>query len=131
MATKIIYSDIAENMEMNALTKDVGASINDQSVKDSLLNLLLTNLGERHYNPTIGSGVTALLFENVNYLTAYEIKKHIETTVQNEEYRVNLTSVDVVAKDDSNEFIVTINFYIINDTTKEQTVVFSLAQQQV
>ncbi len=131
MTNRVVYSDIAENMEMNALTRDVAAAINDQSVKDSLLNLLLTNFGERHYDHTIGSGVSALLFENVDFLTAHEIKKHIETTVSNEESRVRLSSLDVVAKEDSNEFIVTINFYIINDTTKEQTVVFSLAQQQV
>lgn len=130
MATKVIYSDIAENFEINPFTKDLAVSINDQSVKDSVLSLLLTNKYERLYQSDVGSDIPSLLFENVDALTAYQIKRNIQLTLEAQEPRIVLTDIEVVDDSDTNTFIVTVQFNILNDVTTNQTLVFTLSSQQ-
>lgn len=130
MATQVIYSDIAENFEINPFSKDVAASINDQSVKDSVLSLLLTNKYERLYQPDVGSDIPSLLFENVGPLTAFQIQRNIQLTLNSLEPRIALTDVGVVDDQDSNTYEVTVQFTILTDITKNQTLVFTLSAQQ-
>lgn len=130
MAVQVIYSDIAENFAQNPFSKDVAASINDQSVKDSVLSLLLTNKYERLYQPDVGSDIPALLFENVGPLTSYQIERNILITLSSLEPRVRVTDVSVIDDSDRNHYEVTIQFTILADTTKNQTLVFTLSAQQ-
>lgn len=130
MAVQIIYSDIAENFEMNPFSKDLAASINDQSVKDSVLSLLLTNKYERLYQPDVGSDIPSLLFENVGPLTSYQIKRNIQLTLAALEPRIRVTDIEVIDDQDTNSYEVTVQFTILSDVTKNQTLVFTLSAQQ-
>ena len=130
MATQIVYSDIAENFETNPFSKDLAASINDQAVKDSVLSLLLTNKYERLYQPDVGSDIPALLFENVSPLTSYQIKRNIQLTLSALEPRVRVTEIEVIDDQDRNSYEVTVQFIILTDATKNQTLVFTLSAQQ-
>lgn len=128
--SKNTYIDIGFNFDANLVTKDMSVSINDQSIKDAVLNLLLTNKGERLYQPTTGSGIPGLLFENIDMFTAHQIKKNIEVTLSNEEPRIKIKTIEVTAVPDYNEFIVTIDFYTIYNIEKTQILQFSLTSQQ-
>lgn len=130
MKKQTIYNDIGFNFEENILTHDVSTVINDQAVKDSVLNLLLTNKRERLYKPTVGSDISSLLFENVDILTAHQIKRNIQITLKNEEPRVKVNYIEVIPVPDNNEFIVTVSFYIHYNINKLQTLEFSLTSQQ-
>lgn len=129
--SKNTYIDIGLNFDAHPVSKDMSVSVNEQSIKDSVLNLLLTNRGERLYQPSVGSGIPGLLFENVDMFTAHQIKRNIQITLANEEPRVKIKTIEVIANPDYNEFIVTIDFYTIYNIEKSNILQFSLTSQQV
>lgn len=125
---EIIYSDIINNMERNPLTNDVGMAINSQSVKDSLLSLINTNFTERPYQPEIGSDINALLFENVDFITANSLEALIIQLIDNFEPRVNLQQVIATPIPDRNIFELKIIYYIINNLDNVETMTTELKQ---
>ena len=58
------FSDIDLNFEINPLTKDVNILKNEDTVKRSVRNIVLTNFGEKKFQPFFGGNVLAQLFEN-------------------------------------------------------------------
>jgi phage baseplate assembly protein W len=117
MATKLnLYSDIDFTFTKKPVTADVALSYNEQSVIRSVRNLLLTNEYERPFNPSLGSNINALLFENDTPFTASSLESEIENTIKNYEPRVNLQSVVVNPQPDKNAYSVQLTFYIENAT---------------
>ena len=88
---------------------------NEESVKQSLKNLILTSLGERIFQPNIGSGVNNLLFENSTRPTLNSIEFNIQNTIKYNEPRVNI--IDVKAKETTNPNAVQVDivFSMINN----------------
>ena len=72
-----LYRDIALSFETNTATKDVIVKKDVDAVKQSVKNLILTNHYERPFRPEIGSGVTQLLFEPLDPITAQSLKRVI------------------------------------------------------
>ena len=73
------FSDFLNNMDVHPVNKSLGRVINEEAVKQSLKNLILTNSGERLFQPTIGSDVYKSLFEPNDIITAENITYHIIT----------------------------------------------------
>jgi len=110
------YSDIDLNFSRNPLTNDVSILQDAASIKAAVKNLILTDAGERPFNPTLGSSIRGLLFEPASPIIASEIEARIRTVLRNFEPRVKILRVDVVAIFDRNEFEVTIGFRMTGDT---------------
>ena len=123
MATQkeIIYGDIIENMAQNPVTDDVGMAINATAVKDSINGLLLTDKGERLYQPEVGGNIKRLLFENADPFIALELKTEIQATIINDEPRAVLNYVKVQPDIDNNSYYITISFFVINNLEIEET----------
>lgn len=119
-----IYSDITKDFKMNALTKDVGIALNAQAVKDSILGLLMTDQGERLYQPNVGGNIRALLFEHPNITSAYHLQKIIQQVITNHEPRCVLQ--DVVVDIKNNEYDIKVQFYVINNLKDPQTLTVKL-----
>ena len=109
-----LYRDIALSFETNAATKDVIVKKDVDAVKQSVKNLILTNHYERPFRPEIGSGVTQLLFEPLDPITAQSLKRVIGEVITNFEPRAQLVSVDARPNPDTNSYEVTIDFRVIN-----------------
>jgi len=109
-----LYKDIALSFERNAATKDVIVKKDVDAVKQSVRNLILTNHYERPFHPEIGSGVSALLFEPLDPITAQSLKRLIGEVIQNFEPRAQVVSVEAFPNLDANSYEVTINFRIVN-----------------
>lgn len=118
MATNIIYSDLPTNFSVHPIKGDLTLLANENAVKRSILNLLYTEPRERFFNPDIGAGLKAYLFENISIDTEYIIKEKIVETIKNYEKRANLITVDVRALPDENAYYATIVFSINNFTNK-------------
>ena len=115
-----IYSDFLINFDRHPLSGDLAKVSNAESIKQSMRNLLLTNFGERLFNPVIGSNVYESLFEPLDPFTLEDIKTHIKDTLYFHEKRVNVQSVQVTASErDNNTIIATIVFSIINTGVTE------------
>ncbi len=110
------YSDIDLNFSRNPVTNDVSILQDAASIKAAVKNLILTDAGERPFNPTLGSSIRGLLFEPASPIIASEIEARIRTVLRNFEPRVKILQVNVVAIFDRNEFEVTIGFRMTGDT---------------
>lgn len=108
------YIDIDLNFVPHPVTGDIAVKYDNEAVKASIKHLVLTNLGERLFQPTVGSTVSGHLFENITPLTVGLVKKAIEDVINRYEPRAELIDVKVEAKNDENSLEVTIMFYIIN-----------------
>jgi phage baseplate assembly protein W len=111
---KEFYSDFLINFDMNPITGTLARVTNEDSVKQSLKNLILTNRTERPYNPLFGSRISALLFDPLDAFTAQSLKEEITETVKAFEPRVVLNEVFVLPDEDNNGFVVNIIFSTIN-----------------
>ena len=109
-----LYRDIALSFETNAATKDVIVKKDVDAVKQSVKNLILTNHFERPFHPEIGSGITNLLFEPLDPITANSLSRVIGEVITNFEPRAQVVSIDARPNAEANSYEVTIDFRVIN-----------------
>lgn len=110
----IYYSDFLIDMNPHPVVGDVVKYTNENAVNASIRNLLLTDRGERLYQPNIGSDIKRMLFEPIAESTAELISTLINNTLKNHEPRAQVVSVNVEPYEDKNLYIVTITYYVIN-----------------
>jgi phage baseplate assembly protein W len=108
-----IYSDIGKDFLLNPVSSDVSRKINEESIKESIKNLVLTDRGERLFQPNVGCDIRAMLFENFTQETVDTMRNMIFETIEAYEPRCELLGVDVTGKIDSNNINVTITFAVI------------------
>ena len=120
------FKDISASFKVNPLNEDLIATKNETAIARSVRNLVLTKQGERFFNPILGSQVSALLFENIDQLTASAIADEIRITIDNFEPRVELTEIEVFPDYDNSEFNVTIRYKIIGIDVQPQQLSFVL-----
>ena len=110
------YSDFTNDLTVHPISQQLVILKNADSVKQSLRNLILTNLGEKPFNPLFGSNINKSLFELFDPFFVEDVKRYVTLAVTQYEKRVNLISVDVTQ--DARETGVTINivFSLINTT---------------
>ena len=120
------FKDISMSFEVNPITTDLIGVKNDTAIARSIRNLVFTTPGERFFNPDLGSGVSELLFDNIDDISASAIRDEIEETIIKYEPRVRLQDVKVKADYDNNEFNVTISYDIIGIEALPQQLNFAL-----
>jgi phage baseplate assembly protein W len=120
------FKDISASFQVNPLTTDIIAIKNETAIARSIRNLVHTQKGEKFFRPNLGSDVTALLFENVDTLTASSIKTEIELLIKNYEPRVSLNFVSIIPNYDSGEFEAIINYNIIGIDVLPQQLSYAL-----
>ena len=108
-----LYKDFDLAFGKNAITGDINKKLDVNAVKQSMKNLILTELMERPFQPDLGSALAGLLFENATMFTTERIKVTIETLLENFERRAKINSIDVEPNIDNNRYDVSINFYVI------------------
>lgn len=112
---KDLFSDFLNNFESHPVNKSLVRITNEQSVKQSIRNLVLTSLGERLFQPTIGSNVLRTLFEPNDLITAENIVFHITNTIKYNEPRANIVRVEAIPNDMTDSVAVNIVFSLINN----------------
>lgn len=120
-----IYQDFFVSNFFSEDTKDLILLDNEDAVKQSVINILLTNTGERLFNPTIGSEINKLLFENVSNQTTSTLILLIKNAIENFEPRAKILDVIASPRPDENAYAVTIVFSTVN-TTQPITLEFLL-----
>lgn len=79
----------------------------------SVRNLLLTQKGERPFQPDLGSDITRLLFEPLDYGTAGLIRAAIYDVLGRYEPRIRVDTVVVSPVEDDNGFEVEMSYIIV------------------
>ena len=108
------FSDFVSPFDVNPDTGDIYRNINDFAIRESLKNILLTDLGERPFQPTLGGDIRRQLFEQVDEKMVLNLKKTIEIAIHNHEPRVVLRDLAVVPDEDNHQLTVTVFYTTIN-----------------
>lgn len=109
-----LYSDFHKDLRISPISKDVALLKDEDAVKQSIKNLILTDPGERLMQPFIGGGVRALLFENITPGVLKVIETRCRDTIKTYEPRAELIEVTASSLYDDNKVNVYIEFYIKN-----------------
>lgn len=109
-----IYQDFKKDLEKSPLSQDLTVNKDEDAVKESIKNLILTDRGERLMQPSLGGNITAMLFENITPAVLKLIEDNIRTTITLYEPRAELQNVAVSSNIDDNTVRVRITFYIKN-----------------
>lgn len=111
-----IYKDLFAATLFDSDTKDLSLITNEDAVKNSIINILLTNVGEKLFNSVFGSEINKLLFENITPQTTSSIISLITSAIENFEPRARLVDITASPLPDENAYAVTIIFSVINKT---------------
>lgn len=109
-----IFSDIDLNFTAHPVTKDITRRNDENAIKQSLRNLLLTRNFERPFHSEIGSPIRTLLFEPVGPMFVVMMQRAIIDVVNNFEPRVEILDVAVNDSIDANAVYVTLEFKLVN-----------------
>jgi phage baseplate assembly protein W len=109
------YSDFSASFSRNVITSDVVRLADIDAVKRSVKNLIITDKYERLLNPTIGAGISELLFEQMTPLTTIAIRDTIIQTLNEFEPRINIDTIDVTPDYDRNTYFVSIAFSLVRN----------------
>jgi len=120
------FKDISATFQSNPLNSDIIALKNENAISRSIRNLILTKLGDKPFQPDLGSEVYESLFETLDQITASSIQQQIENTIIKYEPRINLKDVLVKANIPNNAFDVLINYEIIGIEASRQQITFAL-----
>ena len=120
------FKDLSASFQTSPLSSDLIALKNESAIARSVRNLVLTIQGERPFQPVLGTGVSRLLFENMDKLTASAIRSEVRTTIENYEPRVEIGEIIVEPDYEGNAMNVTLQYFIIGIDAPEQELTFAL-----
>lgn len=109
-----VFSDLNLNFTPHPVTGDISLKYDEDSIKQSLRNLLQIRHYEKPFHSEIGSPLRELLFELITPMTGPVARRAIIDLVANFEPRVNLIDVDVIPSPENNSLYVNIVFKIVN-----------------
>jgi len=108
------FSDFLNSFAKTPYGDQLGRVTNEQSVNQALKNLIFTNIGERLFQPSIGSSIMSSLFEMNDQSTLSSLEFFIQNTIKNDEPRVNPLKIEAISIDD-NQIEINIVYSLINN----------------
>jgi len=115
--TNRTFSDLDLNFKLHPVKKDVNIHLNELAITNSIKNLVLTNHYERPFQPEVGSNIRRLLFDNLDAITAANIERELEETINNFEPRAKIHKVTAIAAPDQNGYKLKLEFFVLNNTS--------------
>ena len=109
-----IYSDFLTSFNKHPLNGELLPVKNDASIKQAFKNLILTNIGERLFDPYFGSTVNDSLFELYTPFLVEDVQRSIQVAASNFEDRISILDISVLDDIERNAYSVSILFSIIN-----------------
>ena len=128
MATTLSYKDINITFKKHPVTDDIVVSKDASAIKQAIVNLLLTNKGERLMNPEYGSDIRRYLFEPLDYGTSALVKQNIVTTIGRFEPRISVKEIVSRPDFENNGFEITMTYSIVGTSNPPVTVDFFLSR---
>jgi phage baseplate assembly protein W len=108
------YSDLDFLFKSNPNTGDLGTKKEINSVKQSVLNIIKTNHGEKVFQPLFGANLRQYLFENMTDIVAHAIFDSIKDAILNFEPRVKVLNIKIKDLADQNRIKITLEAQMIS-----------------
>ena len=126
MASTLSFKDINMTFKKHPITDDLVVSRDASAIKQAIVNLLLTNKGEKLFNPNYGSDIRSYLFEPLDYGTATQIIGNIKHVITKWEPRIEILNLKASPNYDSNGFDVEMVYQVIGSDQPPTDVEFFL-----
>jgi phage baseplate assembly protein W len=111
------FSDFLNSFAKTPYGDQLGRVTNEQSVNQALKNIILTDIGERLFQPLVGSSVHRSLFELNDQPNLSTMEFYIQNTIKNNEPRVNPLKIEVLPTQDDHQIQINIVYSVINNPT--------------
>lgn len=113
------WRDLDLSLKLHPIRKDIIPLKDDNAIKNSVKNLLISNFYERPFSKDIGANLRALLFEPADAITEISIRENIRRVIRKYETRVLIKNIKVQNMDDQNAYRITVSFKIKEDDTRQ------------
>ena len=107
-----LFSDFGVDLQLHPGKRDIVRVTNENAVKRSIVNLLLTDYHERFHQPYLH-----LLFEPATEDTLSMLRHRILTCISKFEPRANVISLRVTTTADEHQIQVNLVFSLVNTST--------------
>lgn len=114
------FVDISLSFLRNPVSNDILLIRDENAIKTSVRNLIFTYMGERFFNPLLGSTIRDSLFELADDVTSIKIERSIRQVLENYEPRIKVLLVNPEYDADSNECRVEIIYEILGSEVVPQ-----------
>lgn len=124
------YSDVDLSFQINPVTNDIAKRKDAAAVRQSVLNILLTNRGERPFDENFGANIRSLLFENFHPAMAEMVKQQVRQAIKRDEPRVSIRDIVVNDLSDQNAIEVRVEVQIKSPEPVIVEVQFTVERQR-
>ena len=118
------YKDLAFSMFANPMSGDIGKKTGAAAVKNALVSILKTNFGERLFAPEFGTGIRALLFEQMTPLTEQRLKIEVESALAKHEPRATVLGTSVKAQEEQNRYEISVVFTVASEAETQEIITY-------
>jgi uncharacterized protein len=126
MQTFKSFKDLSVTFKKHPMTDELLTVKDASAIKQSIMVLLLTEKSERLFNPELGSSITRMLFEPLDFASAALIRTEIATTLGRFEPRIEVDRIICEPDFNNNGFNVELHYAIIGRDDTPQQVNFVL-----
>lgn len=109
------FSDFLDSFAKTPVGNQLAKVVNERSINQSLKNIILTDLGERLFQPNLGSNIRAMLFENNVESNISALEYYVTQSIEINEPRVNLIGVEIQLGSSEHEIVINIVYNTINN----------------
>lgn len=124
MATITYWKDFDNNFTRKH-NGDVLDMVNIDAIYNSLTNIFETLQGTRRMLPEFAVALYNLLFEPIDEITSHKIGELILGAIERWEPRIIIDNIEVNAYPDDNQYKISLEFRIINDSREDSLQVFT------
>ena len=114
------FRDLDLSLTLHPTKKDIMPLRDDQAIKNSLKNLLVSNFFEISFQPDLGANLMGVLFEPPSIITEIVLRDSINRVIADHEPRVKTIGIGVVYSDSDDTYRVNVKF-LIKENDQEQT----------
>jgi len=115
------YVDFDLDFDKHPAHGDLTQVKKSTAISRSLKNIVMTNPGERLFQPDVEGGLGPLMFEQFNDLTTSRIESKIRQAIGKFEPRADVQSINVIPNPKENAYQVNI-VYIPDNDIRETTI---------
>lgn len=125
------FKDISLSFIKHPVTNDIVALKNEDAIKKSVVNLVRTQIGERFFEPLLGTSLEGSMFELSTEEIGLELESEIRVLLENYEPRIRVSRIKAEASPDTYELNVNIVYDIVGLAIPRQNIEFILQPARI
>ena len=125
------FKDISLSFVKHPVTNDIVALKNEDAIKKSVVNLVRTQIGERFFEPLLGTSLEGSMFELSTEEIGLELESEIRVLLDNYEPRIVVSRIKAEASPDTYELNVNIVYDIVGLAIPRQNIEFILQPARI